>query len=391
MIKLPTLVEIQTDIENAIESAFNIKIPKTGKNFFRVLSVVLAGVFKIYYLVIGNLQKNIFPDTADPESKGGTLERFGRVKLGRNPFGAVAGQYAIVVTGTIGAVIKAQTTFKSNEGTLNPGKLFILDEQFTLVTGNDVITVRALSAGVESKLDDLNTLTATSPIDSVDSLVTIDHEVVEPHAAEDIEAYRKAITTSFRLETQGGSPGDYRIWAQDAQGVAKVYNYAKSGFPNQVYLFVEATKLDSIDGKGTPSSPLLASVEDVVNFSPDITLSNNERSRRPSQVIVDYEPITPRNVDIEIVGFSAITLPIQTLISSALLELVDGIRPFVAGVDILDEKNDILDVNRIIAAIISQKPGAIFASINLKVDGVTLLTFTFENGDIPYLNAVTYV
>jgi hypothetical protein len=391
MIKLPTLVEIQTDIENAIESAFNIKIPKTGKNFFRVLSVVLAGVLKIFYLVIANLQKNIFPDTADPESKGGTLERFGRVKLGRNPFGAVAGKYEIVVTGTIGAVIKAQTTFKSNEGTLNPGKLYILDEAFTLVTGNDLITVRALVAGVDGKLDDLDTLSATSPIDSVDSLATVDNEVVEPRAAEDIEAYRKAITTSFRLETQGGSPGDYRIWAQDAQGVAKVYAYANSGFPNQVNLFVEATKADSIDGKGTPSPALLSSVEDVVDFSPDITLSNNERSRRPAQVVVNYAPITPRDIDIEIVGFSAITVPIQTLISGALEELVDTIRPFVAGVDILDEKNDILDVNKIIAAIISQKPGAIFASIVLKVDGVTLLTFTFEDGDIPYLNSVTYV
>jgi hypothetical protein len=158
-----------------------------------------------------------------------------------------------------------------------------------------------------------------------------------------------------------------------------------------VNLFVEATKADSIDGKGTPSPALLSSVEDVVDFSPDITLSNNERSRRPAQVVVNYAPITPRDIDIEIVGFSAITVPIQTLISGALEELVDTIRPFVAGVDILDEKNDILDVNKIIAAIISQKPGAIFASIVLKVDGVTLLTFTFEDGDIPYLNSVTYV
>ena len=50
----------------------------------------------------------------------------------------------------------------------------------------------------------------------------------------------------------------------------------------------------------------------------------------------------------------------------------------------MEDKNDILDTNRIISAIISVVPGAVFTSVVLTVDSVELLTYTFEFGDIPY-------
>src|SRR5690606_24230951 len=103
--------------------------------------------------------------------------------------------------------------------------------------------------------------------------------------AEAVETYRAAVVSSFRLEPQGGSPSDYRLWAQDAQGVARVYPYFENATPNGVKIFVEATEADSTDGKGTPGALILADVGNVIDENPDTTLQTFERGRRPINVI----------------------------------------------------------------------------------------------------------
>ena len=387
MITLPTLSAIKTRITNSIQTQFGITLPLIGKNFLQALSAVLAGEFKLFYLVIGNLQKNIFADTADEDQ----LYRWGLVKLGRQAFPPVAGQYEIIITGSIGATIKASTTFKSDDSSLSPGYLFILDEAYTLISTTDSIIVRALTPGEESKLNALDTLTATSPIILVDSKATVYSEIVEPLAGETLEAYRTAILNSYRLETQGGAATDYRLWSQDAQGVRFVYPYVRSGYLCEINLFVEATVVDSTDGKGTPSSLLLAAVQSVVEFNPDTTIPLLERGRRPLDVIVNYLPITPKQIDITITNFMGLDADTETILLNAITEMINSMRPFVAAADILSNKNDILDVNKIIGAIIGQKPGAIFTSVSFTVDGSPLLTYTFIDGNIPWLNSVNYV
>lgn len=83
-VQIPTTQELYTSIKSDLETELNINIPVFGKIFLRALAAVQAAKLKLYYLAIASVQKNIFPDTADPESIGGTLERFGIVKLGRN-------------------------------------------------------------------------------------------------------------------------------------------------------------------------------------------------------------------------------------------------------------------------------------------------------------------
>jgi len=390
MISLPSLSEIYTNVISDLNAEFGINISTKKKVALRVYAAVHAGKLWLQYKVLGFVQAQIWPDTATTEAKGGTLERFGRVKLGRNPNQAVAGQYAVTVTGTIGAVIPAQQTFKSDDDSLNPGYIFILDTAWTMLTTSDSITLRALTPGTEAKLEAGNTLTATSPIPLVDKTATVTSETIQPLAAETTEDYRATLLRAFRLEAQGGSPGDYRIWAGDAQGVETVYPYSKPGETNANNIYVEATLADSIDGKGTPTAAILLDVEEVCEQSPDTTLTDAERSRRPLGVINYFLPVTPLDVDIEIVGFSGITVAQQSLLLSALTSMLSSVRPFIAGVDSLATKNDILDKNKINAVIYSQIPGAVYTGLILTVNSVVLDTYTFSAGDIPYLNSVTY-
>lgn len=392
MITIPTLAQLYAQVKSDIETEFGNNIPTFGKNALRMLAMVRAAELKVYYLLIGKLQKNIFPDTADSEASGGTLERFGRVKLNRDPFPAQAGQYSCTVSGSIGATIPAQTTFKSNDDSLNPGKLYVLDIAYTLLTLNaDVITLRALNAGVESKLLIGDQLTATSPIANVNKIATVAGVVVEPFAQENIEDYRSKVVESYQSEPNGGSPSDFRLWSKDAQGVKQAYPYAKTNAPGEVNLYIEATVSDSIDGLGTPSAQLLADVEEVVTQDPDTSKPIDERGRLPIGVFdVHYLPVTVLPVNVNIANFVGLTAALQTQIENAIKTQIDQIRPFIGGADVLDNKNDILDINRIASTILDVKPGAQFGTITLTVDGNPVTSKVFINGDIPYLNAVTY-
>jgi hypothetical protein len=392
MTTIPTLKELYDGIIADLQTEYGTSIPFFGKIFLRALAMVQAGKLKLFYLVLGKLQKNIFIDTAESENSGGTLERFGRIKLGRNPYAAVAGQYQLTVTGSIGATIPASTTFKSNDDSLSPGKLFILDVAYVLVALSDTITVRALEAGVSSKLLVNDKLTATAPIANVDKIATILLEPIAPIDSEDIEDYRDKGIEAYQLEPAGGSPGDYRIWGYDVAGVKKLYPFAKTGYANEINLYIEANAVDSIDGLGTPSAGMLTDVEAVTELDPDITKPIDERGRRPLGVHqIHYLPIVVKEVDIEINGFVGLTPTIEASILSALTTEINKIRPFVAGADVLDFKNDILDVNKIVNIILTVKPGSTFGTVVLKIDGVSLPTFTFSYGDIPHLNSVTYL
>jgi hypothetical protein len=390
-VEIPKIQDLYNDILSDLQTELNITIPLFGKNFLRAMAAVQAAKLKLYYLAIANIQKNVFVDLAEPQSIGGTLERFGVVKIGRLPFTAQPGSYEVSVTGTVGALIKANTTFKSNDDALNPGKIYVLDLDYTIVAGVNTIILRALEGGLDSRLIIGNELTATAPIANVDQGAVVVAETIEPLSAEDIEDYRAKVIEAYQLEPQGGAATDYRLWSADAQGVKRVYPYAKVGFPNEIAIYVEATIPDSIDSMGTPSPVLLDNVESVVEFDPDTTKPLNERGRRPLAVFnIDFNPVDVKLVDITITGFQGLTPTKQTNILNTIEARLEEIRPFVAAADIVSNRDNVLDLNIIISEILSAEPGSIFGSVDMVVGGVITGSFLFENGDIPFLNSITY-
>ena len=132
-------------------------------------------------------------------------------------------------------------------------------------------------------------------------------------------------------------------------------------------------------------------MEQVVNFSPDTSLPVNQNGRRPLQVMVYYLPVTIKTIVVTITGYQSLTPAKQTLLLTAITNTISLIRPFVAAADLAIDKNDILDNNKLIASIITAIPGSTFSSVSFTVNGLPLSSYTFINGDIPYLNpAVTY-
>jgi len=266
-----------------------------------------------------------------------------------------------------------------------------LDLAYTLVSTVDSITVRCLTGGEGGKLNNADTLTSTTPIALVSSNTVVLTEAVQPIDQENISDYRNAVILAFRLEPKGGSDADYILWSLDASGVATVYPYAKSGESSAVIVYVEAKLGDSIDGKGTPTVTIMNNVEDVINFNPDITLSLPDRGRRPTDVRLYINPITIRNIVINIASFNGLTGQIITDITNALTQYISTIRPFIAGANVLANKNDFLNSNGIVQTISNTEPGSTYGAVTFTVDGVPVVDFTFLNGDIPWVQAVNFI
>jgi uncharacterized phage protein gp47/JayE len=360
-----------------------VSISLVGKVALRVIAFTQAAKLKLIYLLIGDVQRNITPDTAYSTANGGTLERWGLIKIDRNPLPATQGQYTCTVTGTTGGTIPASTTFKSDDDSLSPGYLFVLDNEFTLSGSSGSITLRALTGGTESKLSAGNTLTATQPLINVNTTATVTAETVSPTDTETTELYREKVIDSFRLLPQGGASADYRLWGKtDISGVQEIYPYAKSGYANEIDIYIEATPADSTDGKGTPTATIITNVTNAIE------------AKRPLGVFeVHYLPVTVKEVTINIAG-STFTTSQKALILTAMTEAIARIRPFIPGADTLTERNDVLSANNVINVVLNTVPGSVFGAVTVYIPDsppTPVASYQFTNGEIPWLDTITYI
>lgn len=388
---IPTLTELQDRLYKDIAKKLGIS-DNNMKEVIGAFSASIAGELKLAYLYLQDIQKNVFPDTADTAADGGELNHHGQIQLNRQPKPATSGLYVAEVTGITGSVLSAGITFKSNAESNAPGNLYVLDADYILTAETGSIALRALNAGPDYLLNVGDTLTATEPLIGVNEIATITEVTTPPVAAESITLYRQNIIDAIRLEPQGGSKTDYRLWAADAQGVERVFPYVKNGEAGTVQVYVEATVTDSTDGNGTPPQGILDEVEDVINFDPDESLPVNDRGRLPLGVVLEVLPIVTKPVDVDIISLQTVTPSIESAVRNNLTDFLFSVRPFIAGADLLAEKNDVLTAVKA-QAVVSDTVGNANTFIDFKiyVDGVEVNTYTFSGGNLPYLRNVNYV
>lgn len=390
MKNIPTIEEIFASIESDFKSQLNIDDIQT-KMVINSMSAVLSGQFKLLYLYLADIQNNLFPDTADTFENGGQLNRLGAIYLNRQPKPSTNGYYLLKVTGVQNSKLRNSITFKSNDDSKSPGKLFILESDYYLNGVDDIITVRSLESGRSSILGIGDELTITEPVIGVDATVSIQEIITLPIESETIDSYRKKIIDAIQLEPQGGAKTDYRLWSQDAQGVDKVYPYVKENNAGTVQVFVEATEIDSVDGYGTPTQFLLDATREVILMDPDDTKPTNERGRKPMQTILEVLPITLKPVDITVLGLQQNNLDVQNLLRTNLKLFLKQIRPFIDGADLLKNKNDFLYSGKVQGVISdSLGNGNFFNDVKVFVDGQEITSFQFGLSNIPFLRNVNY-
>jgi uncharacterized phage protein gp47/JayE len=385
---VPSTIEIQTKLYQNLKQEFGFE-DDSYKSVLDAISSVIAAEVRIMYMYVADNRNNQFPDTADLAEDGGELERLGNIYLNRQPKLATQGLYKVALTGSAGSLLRESLVFKANAGSGSAGSLYILDEAYEMSGVNDFINLRSLSAGLDFLLNVGDKLTVTEPVIGLNSESEMVEILEKPISEESIDIYRKNINDAIQLEPQGGASTDYRLWASDAQGVRLVYPYVKESQAGTAQVFVEATKEDSEDGNGTPSTFILNEVEEVVRFDPDESLDTNYRGRIPMGVPLEVLPIVTKPVDIEIIGLTnSLPSTIQS-IRDSINSYIYNIRPFVGGGDLLRNKNDIL-YNYKLSNIVSDVLGnsGYFEDFKMSVDGNEVNKFTFSRQNIPYLRNI---
>lgn len=390
-VEIPTYNELYNNILNDNATKLGVNVTDLGDSII-VRAKVLAGIQYQLYLTVSRVQRNQFPDLADEDE----LIRQGEPLLGRVPSPATQGQYVVQVTGEIGAVIDASTQFIANDSTNAAGYLFIVDNEFTLTAETDSLTIRALTPGLDPLLyiDDL--LTSAQPIVNVDSECKTLSVSVEPSNAEDIESYRDDVLEFVRLEPQGGSPSDYKLWASDVPEVRTVYPYLKTGSPGDVEVFIEATPENS-KPLGITGEPSDQTINDVytpqVGSTPEsgalIWNDAQARGRKPIGVFNIF-PYSVDPVAVDIYFIELTDNSIATQLRSTIESLMYDVRPFIAGADNIADKNDSLTIAAIINVVFSllSGTGITYTDISMQIGGLTVTSYEFTRGYYPYLRNI---
>lgn len=386
----PTLTQLYEDLRADFLNKLNIN-DSENTPAINAHSSVLAAQLRMLYLSVLDVRRNLFPDTADLAADGGDLERIGKIYLKRLPRPATSGLYKVAISGSVGSILRASLTFKSNQNSNSPDNLYILDSEFILSSENDFIELRSLNTGLDFILDVGNQLEITEPVLGVNQVSVVSEVITRPVSEENIDVYRKSIEYAIQQEAQGGSKTDYRLWASDVQGVISVYPYVKQGDSGTVQIFVESVKIDSIDGNGTPSQSMLNQVSEVLEFDPDESEILDNRGRRPMQAYLEVLPITLIPVDVEITGLTNQSEEIKNKIKENLSIFLSSIRPFIYGADLLRNKNDILLSARLqneVANVIGNSE--YFNNFKTLVNGNEVNSYTFSFSNIPYFrNLIT--
>ena len=381
MTNIPTLKQLRDGLIADFQADFGVVINPTGNSFLMAFASVMAAFMWSYYKAVGLVQKNIWFDTADSVTNGGTLERFGFIILGRYPYPATPGQYTVYVSGTTGAVIPASAVFAAAPTSLSPGKLFqIKNGPYTLVSGTNTITVIALEGGTASKLNVNDVLNATAPIANVQSSVTVATEAVTPVDAEDTETYRGKIKEKVQLQPGGWSAVDYRLVGANITGVGQTYAYATSGQTAQVDVFLQGTSPVAYPGPSV-STPI------INNYKAALELV------RPLGVWkVNYYACPINNIDVTIhMGtFASFSTAQMNAITAALREFVNGVTPFIAATDAVSDRNDTIATYNLNAVISQAVPGYGFASVTFQANSVNMALWQADKGNIPFFNTVSF-
>lgn len=380
----PSIKTLFDSISTNLKHQFGINDENDLKRVLSAMAASDAGLLKIIYLALLDVQKNILPDLADPQSMGGTLERYGRLKLGRDPNPATQGKYTVTVKGVAGTNLNLGTQLVNKV----TNKYYTTTAALHLTTTTGIASISADKSGSDT-LQVGDVLFTVNTITNIQSQVTVLSVVTAPNDSEDLEVYRNLILESYRLEPNGGSASDYAFWALDVPGVRTVYPYTTG--PGMATIYAEG-----LTGDGSVSSTILDKLwkndkTGVFELNPDTTLNNYERGRRQ----LGFTDITMRSVTVLPVIITITNLKdgsegVSRSIIAELKNMLRLKRPYIAGIGDINDRNDTLYFRDIVTALDNAlESGNTYDDVTVTVNTLAL-PFQFTEGNIPSSPTVIY-
>ncbi len=388
---IPTTQQIKDQNLANYEAKLAQTSPLTDKAFLREMSAVEALMFTTLYKLAVDRAKQALAITAT----GNGLKNHGdQHEIIRKA--AVAAVLTFTLPGTNGTIIPAGTDFMGDSN----GVRYFSDSSATITGGIATITATAEIAGVAGNLNINDTLTLGTQIAGAENSATI--TVIDTTGAEQEteESWKERILFAIRATAGGNNATDYKIWAEAVAGVetafpfsGRYFGYGGDEFPGDRTVYVEAES--SIDPDGIAPGSLLNDVGDAINADPSTSLA------RPvlglSSFALDVLSISRRPFYVQVTNLdvdAGIETQVKEDIETALTAYFRGLTPFVDGIDLSQERNDLITdvtISAIVQNAITDSGGSV-DEVNFGTSpGVfTIVSYRLDPGELAKLGSVVY-
>lgn len=385
MLTIPTTQEIADQNLARLETALGQTSPVNERAFLRVLAVVEAlGMTGLYKLGIERSKQNLAltATSTDLDLIGAEYETI------RKP--AVATVLTVTLPALTDTVIPAITSFMSASN----GVRYYVDASVIAIAGVATLSLTAESVGVVGNLQVGDTLTIVSPVAGATVTATVTALTIVGAVTETDAAYRPRVRFAMRATTGGANATDHKIWSEAVAGVLRAYPYSGrptgTSYPGDRTVYIEADS--GVDG--IPDAGLLVEVRVAINSDPVTGLS------RPTLGLTDstlwVEPIIRTAIDVEITGLvylAGTEVAVKAAILTALTAYVDTMIPFIDGIDLLQERNDLV-TDLVLSGVVQEvltAYGASATDVTFKVAAAPLMTYQLSGGEMAKRGVVTYV
>jgi hypothetical protein len=387
--RIQTTQELFDKFLATLETKLGQTSPLNDKAFLRVLAGAEAGQGIGHYKYAADSVKQNLALTAT----GDGLDRIGNDnstprKLAQNAI------LTATLPATTGTIIPATTDFYADA----TGLRYRPQADVTAVLNVATLSLRCVESGVSGNLEIGDTLAIGSQIANADTIATvtvIDTLGVDKETDAD---YRPRVIFSQRAITGGGNATDHKIWSEAVTGVRRAFAYSGrpadegTSYPGDRTVYVEANTDIDADGIAPPS--LLSDVRDAINTDPDTGESRALLGLTDDTLFV--ESITRQSIFVELRDFlvnADLEAACKAAVSAALELHLRSIVPYVAGVDVEQERTDIITNTSISHAVqdVLIAYGASASSIGFGLAlGVFVASYTLNQGELAKLGGVNY-
>ena len=390
-----TIKEIRDMLITAFQNEFNRSLRILPRSFIKIFATIIAGIFVVLYKLIGWFFLQIYPETAywkevkvlgfkiRPLVKWGVLIGVGSPRSGTQ----WKGEIEVSVTNR-NTTLNPGTQLKSSL----TGRIYITENPVILDRETVFVAVTCNTPGTAGNLQADDVLNFVSPMGNVKKTATVTG-IFRDGTDDETEAdYRSRVVNRYRLQPQGGSLADYRIWASSVPGVLNTYPYNDSESPAGVILYISGNP--GVYPDRIPSKNLLIQVGDACSYDPETGRAN----RKPVTAVLDPDfdgtyknirPICIVDFDIHIEGVTGISLEdFAEIIRPGIESYFLGREPYIRGLSDDNNKTNIVSRNNVSSVIdqIALSVKAEFEMVSMYRNNGLEPTYTLDMGELSRLN-----
>ena len=386
---IPTLAELNANHKARIESAIGQTAPTNDKAFISILAKTEAAEDIGLYKFAADRAKQNLALTAT----GDDLDRIGN----DNSVARKAAQTAILtatMTATTGVTIPATIDFISDANGLRYRPV----APVVAVANVATLSLKCVVSGSQGNLDVGDTLEIASQIAGAQTTATVTVIATLGVDRESDIDYRPRVLFSQRAVTGGANATDHKIWSEEVTGVKTAFPYSGrpadlgASYPGDRQVYIEATV--DVDADGLAPASLLADVRTAINYDPDTGAGRMPLGMIDATLFLRSISRTTMLIEVrDLIVDADKDAACKAAITAAMTLYFATIRPFVDGVDIVQERTDTispLPISRVVQDALKAY-GATSTSVGFGVVvGGFLTTYTLGQGELCKLGSVTY-